>query len=40
MLLLQIDPFKDDDLVRQEDGLYGTFINKNRIGAGTNHPPD
>jgi glycosyltransferase involved in cell wall biosynthesis len=34
MLLLQIDPFKDDDLVRQEDGLYGTFINKNRIGGG------
>ena len=34
MLLLQIDPFTEDDCVLQEDGLYGNFTKKNRIGGG------
>jgi len=34
MLLLQIDPFTEDDCDLQEDGLYGNFIKKNRIGGG------
>jgi hypothetical protein len=34
MLLLQIDPFTEDDCVLQQDGLYGNFQNKNRIGGG------
>lgn len=34
MLLLQIDPFTEDDCVLQPDGLYGNFKEKNRIGGG------
>jgi glycosyltransferase involved in cell wall biosynthesis len=34
MLLLQIDSFTEDDCILQEDGLYGNFTKKNRIGGG------
>jgi len=34
LLLLEIDPFTADDLELQEDGLYGNFQKKNRIGGG------
>ena len=33
LLLLQIDPFTEDDCVLQADGLYGNFQKKNRIGG-------
>ncbi len=34
MLLLQIDPFEEEDKVPQQDGIPGNFLRKNRIGGG------
>jgi len=34
MLLLEIDKFTEEDCVKQDDGLYGNFLKKNRIGGG------
>jgi glycosyltransferase involved in cell wall biosynthesis len=34
MLLLQIEAFTQEDCLLQEDGLYGNFTKKNRIGGG------
>jgi glycosyltransferase involved in cell wall biosynthesis len=34
LLLLQVDPFTEDDVVLQADGIPGNFLKKNRIGGG------
>jgi glycosyltransferase involved in cell wall biosynthesis len=33
LLLLQIDPFTEDDIILQADGIPGNFLKKNRIGG-------